>query len=73
MGMGAKVMPMGFITVTADRVTYQPIIDYSKVAMVGSMFLGLMILKTFKAMAIAKRKNICTAKDRSAWFTKPSI
>jgi len=57
MGMGVKVIPMGFITVTADRATYQPIIDYSKVAMVGSMFLGFMILKTFKAMAIAKRKK----------------
>jgi len=57
MGMGVKVMPMGFITITADRVTYQPIIDYSLVATVGSMFLGLMLLKTFKVVAIAKRKK----------------
>jgi len=51
-GMGVKVKPLGFITVTADRVTYDPIINMGPVILVYASFMGLLLLKAFKLMSM---------------------
>ncbi|MBE0448470.1 MAG: hypothetical protein IBX64_10320 [Actinobacteria bacterium] len=51
LGMGVKVKPIGFIVVTADRVTYEPIIDLGPIMVIFSSFLGLLFLKFFKVMS----------------------
>lgn len=54
MGMGVMVKPMGFITVSADSVQYQPIVDYGPLMWVLGPVLGLAMLKLVKAMMIGK-------------------
>lgn len=47
-GMGVKVKPIGYITVTADRVTYEPIVDLAPIILAGSLVIGLTLLKLVK-------------------------
>lgn len=47
-GMGVKVKPIGFITVTPDRVTYEPIVDLAPIIIVGGLVIGLTLLKLVK-------------------------
>ncbi len=56
-GMGVNIKPMGYITVTTDRVTYDPIIDYGPIIAMGCMVLTLASLKFFKLMTMMAAKR----------------
>lgn len=58
-GMGVKVKPLGFITVTADRVKYEPIIDMGPVILIFGVVFGLTLLKLSKMMMGKTMMGLC--------------
>ncbi len=56
-GMGVNVKPMGYITVTPDGVTYDPIIEYGPIIAMGGIVLIVASLKFFKLMAFMAGKR----------------
>ncbi|HEY3373576.1 MAG TPA: spore germination protein GerW family protein [Candidatus Aquicultor sp.] len=67
MGMGVVVKPLGYITVTSDRVTYEPIIDFSPVLMIMAPLLGLALLKFFGSMKHMAKGGCRCGKCISMW------
>lgn len=59
MGMGVKVKPLGFITITADRVKYEPIIDMKPFILVFGAVAGLMFLKFSRMMVMKTMVGRC--------------
>ena len=49
-GGGAKVSPMGFVSISEDQVTYKPIIDIGKILTLLVPVLGCVIYKTIRSL-----------------------
>ncbi|MBI4733407.1 MAG: hypothetical protein HY779_01035 [Rubrobacteridae bacterium] len=53
-GMGAKVSPIGYIAITRDKVTFQPVMDIAPVCIIWSVFGGMLMLMLAKYTMLSK-------------------
>ncbi|MCL6472389.1 MAG: hypothetical protein K6T91_06205 [Firmicutes bacterium] len=63
LGMKVNVVPIGFITVTADKVKYEPIVDIGPVMKIGGLVLSLAALKLFKLMSKGMSRGYCGSRN----------
>jgi uncharacterized spore protein YtfJ len=60
-GMGAKVSPIGYISINSEKVSFQPVMDIAPVCIIWSVFGGMLLLMLAKYTMITRIMKLRSA------------